>query len=394
MKLFDTARNEVVPFEPGPEVRMYVCGITPYDSTHLGHANTYLTYDLLIRRLEDLGHEVKLVRNITDVDDSILPKARELGVDFLELAAAETARFQRDMLALNTRPVFAEPHATRWVADMVDLIEVLAQKGHTYAVDGTVFFDVSTFPSFGALSGYSDEHMIEFSAERGGNPDDPRLRNPLDFILWQPSLDDEPAWPSPWGDGRPGWHIECSAMSMGILGPTLDLHGGGSDLIFPHHECSRAQSEAANGVTFAKHWMHTGMVAYQGTKMSKSLGNLVFVSELSKIHDPRAIRLALMRHHYRSDWEWFDDDIEIGTRLLDRMHRAAHTAHGPDPSGYAERVRAALDDDLDAPTALGALTELANAILEGGDDPAAPTVLGELGALVGVDLDTAPAPLS
>ncbi len=394
MKLFDTARNEVVPFEPGPEVRMYVCGITPYDSTHLGHANTYLTYDLLIRRLEDLGHEVKLVRNITDVDDSILPKARELGVDFLELAAAETARFHRDMLALNTRPVFAEPHATRWVADMVDLIEVLAQKGHTYAVDGTVFFDVSTFPSFGALSGYSDEHMIEFSAERGGNPDDPRLRNPLDFILWQPSLDDEPAWPSPWGDGRPGWHIECSAMSMGILGPTLDLHGGGSDLIFPHHECSRAQSEAANGVTFAKHWMHTGMVAYQGTKMSKSLGNLVFVSELSKIHDPRAIRLALMRHHYRSDWEWFDDDIEIGTRLLDRMHRAAHTAHGPDPSGYAERVRAALDDDLDAPTALGALTELANAILEGGDDPAAPTVLGELGALVGVDLDTAPAPLS
>lgn len=394
MKLFDTARNEVVPFEPGPEVRMYVCGITPYDSTHLGHANTYLTYDLLIRRLEDLGHEVKLVRNITDVDDSILPKARELGVDFLELAAAETARFHRDMLALNTRPVFAEPHATRWVADMVDLIEVLAQKGHTYAVDGTVFFDVSTFPSFGALSGYSDEHMIEFSAERGGNPDDPRLRNPLDFILWQPSLDDEPAWPSPWGDGRPGWHIECSAMSMGILGPTLDLHGGGSDLIFPHHECSRAQSEAANGVTFAKHWMHTGMVAYQGTKMSKSLGNLVFVSELSKIHDPRAIRLALMRHHYRSDWEWFDDDIEIGTRLLDRMHRAAHTAHGPDPWGYAERVRAALDDDLDAPTALGALTELANAILEGGDDPAAPTVLGELGALVGVDLDTAPAPLS
>lgn len=394
MKLFDTARNEVVPFEPGPEVRMYVCGITPYDSTHLGHANTYLTYDLLIRRLEDLGHEVKLVRNITDVDDSILPKARELGVDFLELAAAETARFHRDMLALNTRPVFAEPHATRWVADMVDLIEVLAQKGHTYAVDGTVFFDVSTFPSFGALSGYSDEHMIEFSAERGGNPDDPRLRNPLDFILWQPSLREEPAWPSPWGDGRPGWHIECSAMSMGILGPTLDLHGGGSDLIFPHHECSRAQSEAANGVTFAKHWMHTGMVAYQGTKMSKSLGNLVFVSELSKIHDPRAIRLALMRHHYRSDWEWFDDDIEIGTRLLDRMHRAAHTAHGPDPSGYAERVRAALDDDLDAPTALGALTELANAILEGGDDPAAPTVLGELGALVGVDLDTAPAPLS
>ncbi|MGA0238104.1 MAG: cysteine--tRNA ligase [Acidimicrobiales bacterium] len=394
MQLFDTARGEVVPFEPGPEVRMYVCGITPYDSTHLGHANTYLTYDLLIRRLEDLGHSVKLVRNITDVDDSILPKARELGVDFLELAATETARFHRDMQALNTRPVFEEPHATRWVTEMVDLIETLADKGHTYVVDGTVFYDVSTFPSFGALSGYGEATMIEFAAERGGNPDDPRLRNPLDFILWQPSLDDEPSWPSPWGDGRPGWHIECSAMSMGILGPTLDLHGGGSDLIFPHHECSRAQSEAANGVTFANHWMHTGMVAYQGTKMSKSLGNLVFVSELSKTHDPRAIRLALMAHHYRADWEWFDDDIATGARLLDRLHHAARAAGGPDPADYGTRVRAALDDDLDAPSALHALTELADAILEGGDDPAAPTVLGELGALVGIDLGAAPAPLT
>ena len=394
MQLFDTARGEVVPFEPGPEVRMYVCGITPYDSTHLGHANTYLLYDLLIRRLEDLGHEVKLVRNITDVDDSILPKARELGIDFLELAASETARFHRDMVALNTRPVFNEPHATKWVAEMVDIIDVLEAKGHTYVVDGTVFYDVSTFPDFGALSGYSDEQMVELSAERGGNPNDPRLRNPLDFILWQPSLDDEPMWPSPWGDGRPGWHIECSAMSMGVLGPTLDLHGGGSDLIFPHHECSRAQSEAANGVTFAKHWMHGCMVAYQGTKMSKSLGNLVFVSELSKTHDPRAIRLALMRHHYRTDWEWFDDDIEVGAELLDRMHRAAHATGGPDPSGFADRARAALDNDLDAPTALAVLTELTDAILQGGDDPAAPTVLGELGALVGVDLGAAPAPIS
>ena len=394
MQIFDTARGEIVPFEPGAEVRMYVCGITPYDSTHLGHANTYLTYDLLIRRLEDLGHEVKLVRNITDVDDSILPKARELGVDFLDLAAQETARFHGDMVALNTRPVFNEPHATKWVAEMVEIIQTLEAKGHTYAVEGTVFYDVSTFPSFGALSGYTDDQMVEFSAERGGNPDDPRLRNPLDFVLWQPSLPDEPTWPSPWGEGRPGWHIECSAMSMGILGPTLDLHGGGSDLIFPHHECSRAQSEAANGVTFAKHWMHCGMVGYEGTKMSKSLGNLVFVSELSKTHDPRAIRVALMRHHYRSDWEWFDDDIEIGADLLDRRFRAAHADGGPDPSGYGDRVRAALDDDLDAPTVIALLGELADSILQGGDDPAAPTVLRELGALIGVDLDAAPAPLS
>lgn len=393
VQLFDTARGEVVPFEPGHEVKMYVCGITPYDSTHLGHANTYLTYDLLIRRLEDLGHEVKLVRNITDVDDSILPKARELGVDFLELAAEETARFHGDMIALNTRPVFAEPHATKWVAEMVELVETLEAKGHTYVVDGTVFFDVRTFDSFGAMSGYDESTMVEYAAERGGHPDDPRQRNPLDFILWQPSLDDEPSWPSPWGPGRPGWHIECSAMSKGTLGPTLDLHGGGSDLIFPHHECSRAQSEAANGVTFVNHWMHAGMVAYQGTKMSKSLGNLVFVSELVKTADPRAIRLALMRHHYRSDWEWFDSDIDTAAAMLDRMHRAAHAPAGPDPDRYADRVRAALDNDLDAPTALYALMELADAILEGGDDPTAPTLLRELGALVGVELDAAPSPL-
>ncbi|MEK9635857.1 MAG: cysteine--tRNA ligase [Acidimicrobiaceae bacterium] len=393
MQLFDTARGEVVPFEPGHEVKMYVCGITPYDSTHLGHANTYLTYDLLIRRLEDLGHEVKLVRNITDVDDSILPKARELGVDFLELAAEETARFHGDMIALNTRPVFAEPHATKWVAEMVELVETLEAKGHTYVVDGTVFFDVRTFDSFGAMSGYDESTMVEYATERGGRPDDPRQRNPLDFILWQPSLDDEPSWPSPWGPGRPGWHIECSAMSKGTLGPTLDLHGGGSDLIFPHHECSRAQSEAANGVTFVNHWMHAGMVAYQGTKMSKSLGNLVFVSELVKTADPRAIRLALMRHHYRSDWEWFDSDIDTASAMLDRLHRAAHAPAGPDPYRYADRVRAALDNDLDAPAALHALMELADAILEGGDDPTAPTLLRELGALVGVELDAAPSPL-
>ncbi|GJM38207.1 MAG: L-cysteine:1D-myo-inositol 2-amino-2-deoxy-alpha-D-glucopyranoside ligase [Acidimicrobiales bacterium] len=394
VRLYDTARGEVVPFEPGNDVSIYVCGITPYDSTHLGHANTYLTYDLLIRRLEDLGHTVRLVRNITDVDDSILPKARELGIDFLELAAAETARFHGDMEALDTRPVHAEPHATKWIAEMVDLITTLDANGHVYVVGGTVFFDVATFPSFGSVSGYDEATMIEFAAERGGRPDDPRQRNPLDFVLWQPSLDDEPSWDSPWGAGRPGWHIECSAMSMGILGTTIDLHGGGSDLIFPHHECERAQSEAATGEPFVRHWMHCGMVAYEGTKMSKSLGNLVFVSELSKTADPRAIRLALMGHHYRDDWEWFDGHIEQAAALLDHLLTAAEAASGPDPAPYAARVRAALDDDLDSPTAKTALTELADAITAGGDDPSAPTVLAELGALLGVALDRPAAPVS
>ena len=394
MQLFDTSRQAIVPFEPGPEVKMYVCGITPYDSTHLGHANTYLTYDLLIRRLEDLGHTVKLVRNITDVDDSILPKARELGIDFLELAAAETTRFHGDMVALNTRPVFNEPHATQWVAEMVEMVKTLDDKGHAYNVDGTVFFDVSTFDSFGAVSGYDEATMIEYAAERGGHPDDPRQRNPLDFILWQPSLDDEPSWPSPWGDGRPGWHIECSAMAKGTIGETIDLHGGGSDLIFPHHECERAQSEAANGAPFVTHWMHCAMVAYEGTKMSKSLGNLVFVSELSQTADPRAIRLALMRHHYRTDWEWFDGDIDAATEVLDRLHAAAAAANGPDPAPYAQRLRAALDNDLDAPAALAALSALADGIHHGGSDESAPTILRELAALCGVELTSPVTPLS
>ncbi len=392
--MYDTARRAVVPLDVGHEVRIYVCGITPYDSTHLGHANTYLTYDLLIRRLESLGHEVRLVRNITDVDDSILPKARELGVDFLELAAAETARFEGDMVALETRPPEAQPRATEWVAEMVELIGRLEVGGHVYVVDGTVFFDVSTFETFGEMSGYDEATMIEMSRERGGNPDDPRLRNPLDFILWQPSLPDEPSWDSPWGPGRPGWHIECSAMSMSLLGNTLDIHGGGSDLVFPHHEAERAQSEAATGETFVRHWMHCGMVAYEGRKMSKSLGNLVFVSELGKIADPRALRLALMAHHYRSDWEWFDADIDDGSATLDLLLAAAGGSSGPDPQPFVDRVHSALDDDLDAPAARRTMLELAEAIVAGdGTDQGAAAALREMAALCGIDL-TRPVSLS
>ena len=387
MRIYDTARRAIVPLEVGHEVRIYVCGITPYDSTHLGHANTYLTYDLLIRRLESLGHHVRLVRNITDVDDSILPKARELGVDFLELAAAETARFEGDMEALETRPAEAQPKATEWVSQMVELIGRLDAGGHVYVVDGTVFFDVSTFDSFGEMSGYDEATMIELARERGGNPDDPRQRNPLDFILWQPSLPDEPSWDSPWGAGRPGWHIECSAMSMSLLGNTIDIHGGGSDLVFPHHESERAQSEAATGETFVRHWMHCGMVAYQGTKMSKSLGNLVFVSELCKRADPRAIRLALMNHHYRSDWEWFDSDIDTASSALNLLLWAASGTTGPDPHPYIHRVHDALDNDLDAPAARAALLDLAEAIVSrDGDGFPAPEALREAAALCGLDL--------
>lgn len=385
MRIFDTARHEIVPFEPGPTVRMYVCGITPYDSTHLGHANTYLTYDLLVRRLEDLGHVVEMVRNVTDVDDSILPKARELGIDFLELAAREMTRFRGDMAALGAHPPVSEPRATESIPAMVDLLERLIAGGHTYTVEGTTWFDVTTAPSFGSLSEYDEATMVQFAAERGGAPDDPRQRHPLDFVLWLPSLEDEPRWDSPVGPGRPGWHIECSAMSWEHFGGTLDLHGGGSDLIFPHHECERVQTSHGYGQPLSRHWMHTGMVAYQGTKMSKSLGNLVFVSELVKTNDPQAIRLALMGHHYRDDWEWFDSDIDDNQKRFERIRDAVAARTGPDPAPTLDAVRAALDDDLDAPTARGAIDDLARAILDGeGDDAASGEGLASAAALLGI----------
>jgi L-cysteine:1D-myo-inositol 2-amino-2-deoxy-alpha-D-glucopyranoside ligase len=386
IELYETARRKVVPFEPDHLVRMYVCGITPYDSTHLGHAATYLTYDLLIRRLEDLGHEVRMVRNVTDVDDSILPKARELGIPYLELAEQEMARFHSDMEALDMRPPFEEPRATEAIPQIIELVSLLLERGHAYLTAGTVYFDISTFPRFGELSHYPRDRMLRLAEARGGRPEDPHRRDPLDFVLWQPSLADEPAWRAPFGVGRPGWHVECSAMSMHELGPTLDLHGGGTDLIFPHHECEIAQSESATGKPFVRHWLHSATVNYEGEKMSKSLGNLVFISDLLKTSDARAIRLALMRHHYRAGFEWYESDIEEGTAMLHRLLAANACASGPNPAPYAARVRAALDADLDAPRATDALDDLASAILSGGDDANAPVVLRELGQLLGLDL--------
>jgi L-cysteine:1D-myo-inositol 2-amino-2-deoxy-alpha-D-glucopyranoside ligase len=363
MRLYDTAQQAVVDLELDDQVRMYVCGITPYDSTHLGHAATYLTYDLIIRRLEDLGHTVEMVRNVTDVDDSILPKARELGIDFLQLAEQEMERFGQDMDALNMRPAKFEPRATESIDGMLDLIQQLQDGGHTYVSEGTTYFDVTTFASFGKLSHLTEEQMKELAAERGGNPDNPAQRNPLDFVLWQPSADDEPKWDSPFGVGRPGWHIECSAMCMNALGPTIDIHGGGGDLIFPHHECEIAQSEAVNEAPFSRYWVHAGLVAYQGTKMSKSLGNLVFVSDLRTEIDPRAIRLALMAHHYRSDFEWFDDEGPKAQTDLDLLIEACAIAEPLSEGQLMDEVREALDDDLNAPRARELLLESAQIIV-------------------------------
>lgn len=351
MRLYDTARREVVPFEPGDTVLMYTCGITPYDATHFGHAATYLTYDVLQRRLRDRGHDTRCVRNITDVDDDLLRKAREIGVHYLDLAAAEVARFDADIEALGLLPSWSEPRATSAIADIRGFIGMVLDRGHAYTADGAVYFDVGSWPAFGEISHYDRDEMLRLAAERGGNPDDPNKRDPLDFVLWQPSADDEPSWDSLWGPGRPGWHIECSALALRELGTTIDLHGGGSDLIFPHHECESAQSEAATGEPFVRHWMHQAMVRMDGEKMSKSLGNLVFVSELRKEWDPRAIRLAALANHYRTPWEWDDELMPNAAQRLERWQAAGE---GRGDAGLAE-ARGALDDDLDTPGAVAAI---------------------------------------
>ena len=356
--LYDTARGELAPLEPGPVATLYSCGITPYDSAHLGHAAVYLTFDVLQRRLRDLGHETRCVRNVTDVDDDILRKARELGVHYLDLAAEEMARFDADIGALGLLPVYSEPRATSAIAEILSLVGSSLEGGHAYQAGGAVYFEVATFPQFGKVSHLDRSQMLELAAVHGGNPDDPNKRDPLDFVLWQPSLPDEPAWESRWGPGRPGWHIECSALALRELGVTLDVHGGGRDLVFPHHECETAQSESVTGQPFVGHWLHVGLVGLGGEKMSKSLGNLIFVGDLLKDWDADAIRLAVLVHHYRSDWEWHGADIvDAQTRLERWRHSAAAPGHA-DVAGGAVRER--LDDDLDTPGAIRALDEAAD----------------------------------
>ena len=349
MRLYDTARRGVFELDAGPLVTLYSCGITPYDSAHLGHAFVYLTFDILKRRLNDAGHEARCVRNVTDVDDDLLRKARELGVHYLDLAAQEMSKFDRDMSLLNLQPVFAEPRATGAIPEILTLIAETFDRGCAYEVDGYVYFEVAKFPRFGQVSHESRDAMLALAAQHGGRPDDPRKRDPLDFVLWLPSLDDEPAWDSRWGAGRPGWHIECSALALRELGVTLDVHGGGRDLAFPHHECEAAQSETVTGAPFVRFWLHVGLVGYEGTKMSKSLGNLVFVSDLATQSEPMAVRVSLLAQHYRSDWEWRGDELAKAQSRLSTWRSSAGSVRSNE---VIADVRAALDDDLDTPRAL------------------------------------------
>jgi L-cysteine:1D-myo-inositol 2-amino-2-deoxy-alpha-D-glucopyranoside ligase len=355
MQLYDTRRGAVVPFAPLEIVRMYVCGITPYDATHLGHAATYITYDILQRRLIDRGHEVRYVRNITDVDDDILRAAAKRGVHYLDLAFGETARFDEDMAALNTLAPWSEPRATSAIPDVRGVINAIVEAGNAYESDGSVFFDTRSAEGFGRVASLGRDRMQVLAQEWGERPDDPAKRDPLDFVLWRPSGTGEPAWESRWGRGRPGWHIECTALALRELGETIDLHGGGVDLLYPHHECVNAQSEAATGEPFVRHWLHQSMVHLDGRKMSKSTGNLVFVHELRGQVPAMAIRLALMIHHYRRPWNWTDSLLDEAIVRLDEWEAAG--------SGTAavDDVRDALDDDLDVPAAMVAIDRAVSA---------------------------------
>ncbi|RIK46111.1 MAG: cysteine--tRNA ligase [Chloroflexi bacterium] len=398
MKLYDTLSGQKVDFAPwdGHTVRMYVCGVTPYDTTHIGHAMTYLTFDVLNRYCQFLGWRVKYVQNVTDIDDDILKRAKRDNERWDTLGDRHTRQLVEDLSALNCLWPNVYPKASEEVDKIIELTTSLMEQGYAYLSHGNVYFRVSKDEDYGALGKYSHDEMIELLRERGGDPNDPRKEGPLDFILWQGQQPGEPAWESPWGPGRPGWHIECSAMAMRYLGPMIDVHGGGSDLIYPHHESEIAQSQHASGVApFSRVWMHIGMVRYQGEKMSKSLGNLVLARNVLRVHSADALRLYLHSNHYREAWSYRDTGPAEYEGLASLLKEAAHVVakhdgagEELDPTGFEARFRAALDDDLDTPTALVALRELAESIVanaaEGHDIRAAQARLRALAAILGV----------
>jgi len=354
-------------------VGIYVCGITPYDTTHLGHAFTYNVFDVLVRALQAAGQPVRYVQNVTDVDDDIIRRARELGTTWDRLAEEETAVYRSDMTALNVLAPDVFPRASQTIPKIIELARTLEAQGRAYRRDGNVYFRVASVADYGRLSRLGREEMIKLSAERGADPNDPKKQDPLDFLLWQASASGEPRWPSPWGDGRPGWHIECSAMALEHLGPQVDIHGGGTDLIYPHHESEIAQSESATGVRpFARIWVHVGMLRYQGAKMSKSLRNLVLVRDLLRRYDADSIRVLLLRHHYREAWEYTEDQLDDAADWTRRL-REASAGSPSEGSDGAFAVRTALEDDLDT---IGALRALDEAVAKGHGWRAAADLLG------------------
>ncbi|MFZ1362351.1 MAG: cysteine--1-D-myo-inosityl 2-amino-2-deoxy-alpha-D-glucopyranoside ligase [Candidatus Nanopelagicales bacterium] len=390
LRLFDTASGEVRPTAPGPQAKLYVCGITPYDATHIGHANTYVAFDLLNRQWRDNGHEVIYAQNITDVDDPLLERATATGVDWAELAESQTQLFRDDMTELRVLPPEAYVGVVESVDQVVVAISRLIDSGQAYQVDDDWYFDISLDSRFGSVSSYDLDTQLELFAERGGDPEREGKRHPLDCLLWLAERPGEPSWDAPFGKGRPGWHIECSVIADEYLGTPFDVQGGGSDLVFPHHEMSASLGSVLDETwPFARLYAHSGMVSYEDHKMSKSRGNLVFVSKLLEAgEDPMAIRLALLSNHYRSDWEWTDEVLAVARERLQRWRHAVSFVGGPDAIDTLAAVRAALADDLDAPKALKAVDAWCETQrLRSGEDENAPgTISRGVDALLGVAL--------
>jgi cysteinyl-tRNA synthetase len=391
-------KEEFVPLTPG-EVRMYVCGVTVYDLSHIGHARSALSFDIIRRYLAFKGFKVTFVKNFTDVDDRIIRRANEEGVEATVISERYIAEYRADMASLGIRAPDVEPKATEHVPQMLELIERLLKRGIAYVLEGDVYFEVRRFPTYGKLSGKNLDEL-----EAGARVDvDERKRDPLDFALWKAAKPGEPSWPSPWGPGRPGWHIECSAMAMQYLGETFDFHGGGEDLIFPHHENEIAQSEGATGKPFVRCWAHNGFVNLASEKMSKSLGNTLWIKDMVQRHEPEALRLYFLGTHYRHPLEFADERVSESAKALGRLQALVEEAEriggkgtpkpGPDGgvfdevAAHRERFEAAMDDDFNTPQALGVLFDLARFLqgtrtqLEQGRVGAGPFLMG-VGELV------------
>jgi len=404
MQLFNTMTQQIEPFvAQDNRAGLYVCGVTPYDTAHLGHAFVFSTFDNLVRVLRYGGVVVTYVQNVTDIDDPLFEKANALGnITWDELARQETARFVKEMTAIHVNMPEHFVRASDELPAMFTLIEQLIEKGYAYIVDGWIYFAVNKDPHYGQLAaaaglkGY--DNLLATANQNGNDPTDPRKHDPLDFLLWRGAVAGEPSWSSPWGEGRPGWHIECSAMATRYLGPQVDIHGGGSDLIFPHHSSEIAQSENATGVTpYVRHWMHISMVALKGTKMSKSLGNLVIVNQLMQDYSPNAIRILLASHHYRTAWEYFTEQSEQAQLTANRFQIAVRgevadtimPATGLTAT-YTNQCIEALKNDLNTPAAIAELTLLADSLLDeripAEDAPAARRWLIDLAGLMGIEL--------